>query len=504
MIGDTKKTYSTYRILLWTALGLLAYDALSVTSYAFPSSSQLVVVLVAVSFFAVSYYRPAVGMLIMFAELFNGVQGYGLSFVYENTAIPLRMIVFVIWLTVAGVTIVLHHRDELRRQWNVYWREVVGVGFVILLGVVIGLLQKNELDLIFFDSNGWLFWAYLLPCMVVTISWRMLWPCLAAAGFWLAAKTVVLEYIFSHAFLDTQWALYLWLRDYRLFEITPIAGSFQRVFSQSHILLLLIVLLGVAYSIQKQAGTARSKIIPYTVLLISMSAILISYSRSIWLGLVGGAVLTVLVYLWLRIRKKITVPAFGRMIVMLVLSVVAGLVVFFVTVNIPIPPGDGVAFSDLVTSRFASDEPAVNARILLLEPLIITAAQTWFVGAGFGTTVTYITTDPRIVSQTPGGSGIYTTYAFEWGYLDIWLKVGLIGLLIYGMILYRLWKRIFETAIQTNSLVMMAISMTLLSVYITHFTTPYVNHPLGIGLIVICLVLAKSYGERTTTSFSPR
>ena len=54
-------------------------------------------------------------------------------------------------------------------------------------------------------------------------------------------------------------------------------------------------------------------------------------------------------------------------------------------------------------------------------------------GRGFGATVTYQTRDPRILADN--GSGEYTTYAFEWGWLDIWLKLGIFGLAAYFLLI---------------------------------------------------------------------
>src|SRR5690606_26879171 len=62
-------------------------------------------------------------------------------------------------------------------------------------------------------------------------------------------------------------------------------------------------------------------------------------------------------------------------------------------------------------------------------------------GSGYGTTVTYETSDPRLLS-TIGSS--YTTYAFEWGYHDIWLKIGVVGASVYAWFLYSLLRPLVQ------------------------------------------------------------
>jgi len=58
---------------------------------------------------------------------------------------------------------------------------------------------------------------------------------------------------------------------------------------------------------------------------------------------------------------------------------------------------------------------------------------------GFGKELTYQSNDPRVLQNHP--DGLYTTYAFEWGYLDIALKIGVVGLLVYLALIVQLFYR---------------------------------------------------------------
>ena len=121
------------------------------------------------------------------------------------------------------------------------------------------------------------------------------------------------------------------------------------------------------------------------------------------------------------------------------------------------------------------------------------------IGYGFGKTLTYTTQDPRILEQNP--SGEYTTYAFEWGYLEILLKVGVLGLAIYlsflGYIVYIGWRAIHVMQRENNGMAyswMVGLWLGLVCIMITHFFTPYLNHPLGIAYIVVVgLVFERMY-----------
>lgn len=109
-----------------------------------------------------------------------------------------------------------------------------------------------------------------------------------------------------------------------------------------------------------------------------------------------------------------------------------------------------------------------------------------FAGSGFGATVTYLSADPRVVAQT---GGLYTTYAFEWGWMDLWIKFGVFGVLAFLFLLWRVGRRVSRSPLPEWIRLTMLASLVALSA--THFFTPYLNHPLGLfALIVLELILS--------------
>ena len=103
--------------------------------------------------------------------------------------------------------------------------------------------------------------------------------------------------------------------------------------------------------------------------------------------------------------------------------------------------------------------------------------------------MTYISSDLRIRQQSSDGT--YTTSAFEWGYLDLWLKLGLLGVVIYGYLLMKVfrlaWDRLRDYDVYRVET--LGASAGLVVLLATHVFTPYLNHPLGIGWIVLVSVL---------------
>ena len=142
------------------------------------------------------------------------------------------------------------------------------------------------------------------------------------------------------------------------------------------------------------------------------------------------------------------------------------------------------------TQNFKTEEASVS-RFKLLDPLIARIREHPFLGSGFGTPVTYATRDARALANNPDGN--YTTTTFEWGYLDTMTEVGVVGLsiflLFYAWIARCAW-RIFRS--QSVSPMDRALAaggaLALLAVMATNVTTPYLNHPLGWGIVVWLMV----------------
>jgi O-antigen ligase len=113
----------------------------------------------------------------------------------------------------------------------------------------------------------------------------------------------------------------------------------------------------------------------------------------------------------------------------------------------------------------------------------VSASPLW--GKGFGTTVTYVTSDPRITLSTTDGK--YTTYAFEWGWLDLWLKTGLIGVLGYLWLFYMLLSDCYRLMRRGDSRAL-AVGLSLSALGVLHFFTPYLNHPLGFSYLILAML----------------
>ena len=197
----------------------------------------------------------------------------------------------------------------------------------------------------------------------------------------------------------------------------------------------------------------------------------------------AGIVFAFVIGFWYKQTARQKLVNVCVLLVLLVAS--SGLVLAVSHFPLPKPLGDATGFL-LERASVGTGEAAGASRLQLLGPLWQSVSKAWLLGSGFGSTVTYKTSDPRVVRGTAGASGIRTTYAFEWGYLDTWLKIGLIGLVLYLWwwlgLAYLAFKKIKRQPLAA------AILVSVVAIAATNMTTPYLNHPLGIGALSVLLL----------------
>jgi len=307
-----------------------------------------------------------------------------------------------------------------------------------------------------------------------------------AAAFWLSLKTLFLLFVFTHN-LNIAPDIYLWLRKTLVGEMTPTKTGWPRIFIQGQIysaIAFFAVFWFKSVNFKFKELFKSQNIGSLLIAAWFLSAVLISFSRSFWVALIGIMFIGLLL-IWHQLSFKKMFSAGSWFIISAIFSFLfIYLVVAFPYIHLP--SGD---FSSNFLDRVSNgNEAALASRWSLLPILIKEIEKEPILGQGYGATVTYFSRDPRILQNNP--SGQYTTYAFEWGYFDLWLKLGILGLGVYlfllGKLIFDGWRR----GTQENNSLLIALAGGLLFLVFTHAFTPYLNHPLGIGFLIIssCLI----------------
>ncbi|MDD5726141.1 MAG: glycosyltransferase [Patescibacteria group bacterium] len=439
----------------------------------------------------IAYYRPYIALSIVAAELMIGGFGYLLNAPAEILVrgISLRIVLM------AGFFVGWAINALQARVWK-YWRlkelSIVQV-WVFVGGMIVGgLLRAWQLHQPYFfqDFNAWLFLLYFVPVLDIAHRYgeklkSQIVSVFVAGLIWLPIKTALVFYVFTHNLSWTSW-LYAWIRDTRVGEITPLGDLAYRIFFQSAVYAVLALPFIAAMWFEKGFFFAKKKwtniLVGLVAILCSLS-ILIGLSRSFWLGGVIG-LLTVCVLglvkspvgqnLGSRLKKM-----FGTL-VGIGLSLLVSLLLILTVWQTPWPNAPQGHFWDLFVKRSNLSDSAGSSRWNLLPVMLQKIEAQPILGYGFGATVTYHSLDPRVLLQHP--DGMFTTYAFEWGWLGFWIKFGIFGIPIMAWLLasiaWRARKSEYDWWIRTG---IVAATIGLAAV---HFFTPYLDHPLGFGWIL--------------------
>jgi hypothetical protein len=345
----------------------------------------------------------------------------------------------------------------------------------VLWGVVRGLQLQNPQFAN--DANAWGFLVLLVPIIDLARRdgeklIRYGKAAATAALVWLPIKTIFLLYVFSHGIPSLSQPLYLWVRRTGVGEVTLVTGNLFRIFIQSQLYAIFAWLFFCALAIIK----SRREIprLWWAIGTGSVISLLIGLSRSFWIGLAAGGL--TLLGLHILAMPKVFWRWLGRVLIPVGLA----LTVIFVTVAFPVPYVNVGSLKDLFGSRGSTTDAAAESRWNLLPVLVDKIKTEPILGSGFGATVTYRSQDPRILAQHP--DGLYTTAAFEWGWLEHWVKFGIIGIPVMLWLLVSLairsWKLEQERWIRT------AIVSSIVALGVLHIFTPYLNHPLGFTVLL--------------------
>jgi hypothetical protein len=446
--------------------------------------------------FIVSIYRLEYGIYAVMGELVIGSQGYIFSIDFPQFNLSLRLGLFLAVFTAWIVHAV--HTKRLAIAQSKFWPWYLALILTIIIGAGVGFWHNNSLHNIFFDGNGYLFLGLIFPfahAIQQREQLQKIFSIILAGVIALALETVVILFMYSHLSVF-QWyipELYRWIRDFRLGEITAQSSGFTRVFFQSHIFIvytLFISLFGVLL---------LKKHYWYVFLGLASTLIFISYSRTFWVATFAALIICAIYLKWFH---NVGWLPLAKLYSSMMLLFMIGYCLILLIIKIPLFNASGLDISAnaLLSDRtedFTTDA-AAGSRMALLQPLFKANLNHAIVGAGLGATVSYQTKDPRALASNP--NGLYTTYAFEWGYLDLWLKLGIAGLITYLLLLVSIIRRghVLSKRMQLaeDKTMILGVVVSVVALAGIHGLTPYLNHPLGISWIILATTLIDIYEAR--------
>lgn len=490
----------TNRNLLVLICSFVIVDLLSYLALIFSGLNQAIFIILTLICLGLSLYRLEYGLLMVLSELLIGSMGHMFVFPLGGYQLPIRMALWGIVMAVFTIHFIWQLiKDKGQSQYLKKLKNFSPLKYFALLALfaIISLanafLRGHALGLIFSDFNAWLYWLLLLPAIIVysrgdlgeeksAIIFNNLKTIFISGAVFLSLKTLFLVYIFTHD-ISFSSEVYSWLRKTLVGEMTPTLSGWPRVFIQGQIFSGVALFLIFWQSLKTKRNEYLKNAGNLFLAALFASSILISFSRSFWAGMAGAVAFSFIVIWRVYSFRKAIISMFW-----LLASVVIGFVMIYSVSIVPYPSKGEFNANFIERISGNKNEPALASRWSLLPVLGRGIKKEPFLGQGFGATVTYFSEDPRVLQNNPTGE--YTTYAFEWGYFDLWLKTGLFGLLAYLLLIFYLVKEAVVIGYKNNNLILFGLGASIIFLALTNFFTPYLNHPLGMGILIIgaCLI----------------
>lgn len=516
------------------ALGIfLTTYILSFLGYLFPAVGQFLFWIIILICFYLIRKNLSYGVLMLLAELFIGAKGYLFSTNILDFIVSIRLALFII-IFLAWLIEKVKHRDIKFISTKFFLPFSIFTVWLVV-GVITALINGNYIKNIFFDVNGYMYFALAFVVFDTLISEpriKQLFNTLVAGGL---AISILAIYMFlnftilhqdsrpdmanaisteqtideeeedeegkkiSHSItakyelrsfevirntLNQKPMIYRWSQDTGMGEISYLAGPFFRAFSSGQLYSLIIFIMVLTFLFKREKWVFdRTTWLLLIFGVLSGLALLVCFSRSLWLGLIAG----ILFILFNLSRKR----AGKIIIIILVLISLTSAVVYFI-----VPDAFEVVGGRLSSIINPSEESSGTNRINILTPARNKILEHPIIGSGFGSTIIY-------ESVTPEKLGTLRVFAFEWSYIDTMIEIGLIGVVLYLWLIIRIFREgyrlITKESLKNNKdviILILALMSAIFAMLVANITTPYLNHPLGIGLIITTMAFIYFYKEK--------
>lgn len=477
---------------------------LSFFAYLYPSINTLLFFILILITLILSFYKLSYGVYIAIAELLIGSQGYLFYYDIGSFKLSIRLGIFLIVFLALIYDIIKQKRIIFFEHQHAKYYLLFAL--TLILGFIHGYLRQTPLKDIFLDVNGYFYFAYIivfvqsfLPHQSKKNSQNLnenkqkyikdISQIIVAGLITLSIHSLFLLYVFSHLIIPWMRPLYKWTRDHRIGEIARpfIESNFHRIFFQHQIFAVLAFIIAILFIFMySKYERIRKKYSIYILTGLLFSISLLSLSRSFWVGL---AVIACAMLIFLIIQYRFDWKSYLTITKSFIAVLLISISILLLVMNFPFPRQTFINSADILKNRLNfTTEAAVASRWNLLPIITEANIKSPIIGYGFGKSLRYQAEDPRVRNeQNP--EGWFSTYAFEWGYQDIILKLGIIGLFVYLLLIYKIFKQGHTLYKHTQNLKQKYITAGILLAGITlciiHFFTPYLNHPLGIGYLLI-------------------
>ncbi len=461
------------------------FTLLSILGYVWPIISNLVFCLIIGAAIYFSLIKIEYGFLFLIFEFLIGHEGH----LFELAGLSLRLSLF---LVVMLVWFIQKMVDKKQRRFFAQFVKSPDLAmfliffFVIILGLLQGMIAHDPILAIKdFINYSYLFLIFpLIDVFKKQDFVKNVFKMSQVAVIGLSILTIVVFILFVTNLSQVHDQFYWWWRSVVVGKVTDTGNGFFRIVSSAHLLILPLFLILLSFLIENKKRF-KDKYRKYLIYLsIGASLILlINFSRAYFLGILIGLIFLLKGIGW---RRWLIFSCLVVFILVAEFGLLFGLVSGGAALQ-----GLGF-FKDRIGTILSPDQETSSlTRMTILPVLINMIKQQPIFGQGLGATVEY--TD-LLTGQDK------TTFHLDWGYLEIWVELGLFGLIAYALVLLsifyqggqaikKLKRHVFARRLVIGLLAGLA------SLAVASLTGPFLFHPIGIFYLVLTAVIIISIKE---------
>lgn len=347
---------------------------------------------------------------------------------------------------------------------------------VVAYASIRGLTLGHDVRAVFADAIPYLFFLYYYPLRELLTQDKFKTICYSALGAAVLGNALFIMFSlagFSSGTFILQGEYYHWFRDVALGKITDLGGGFFRIVLNEHLLLIPVLLFFVYKAIQN-----RPHPLPYILFSLPLFFILsVNLTRIYMIALAVG-----LIFLFIKAGWK-------RWFAYCAGSAITFVLIFSLT-HMLATGGRSIGWEIFGLRLQSVVQPQIEdsslSRMLLLPKILEKIQEHAVLGNGLADTVTV---------YSPVFKKEISTGQFDWGYLELWAELGILGIGIWLYFLVYSVRSIVKSKINDWQYLISAIS----ALAVTNLTSPALFHVLGI----VCLFFLSALFFKNSTSQSP-
>jgi|GEM_PF-3633437 O-Antigen ligase. len=394
----------------------------------------------------------------------------------EFGELSIRMVLFIIAFLISIPFLIQNIGGLLK---NPLLRMVLAFCFFLCFSLIYGLVRGNNPAFILGDLKSFLF-LLIIPCYIVLIKdGDRLSTILKFVNYTIIALAIImiaLHFVLRYMSLGAETEFNYIINRMELGGFFNFGDGIYRIYFRSSVCLIIPFLYNLNLIINTDKSEKKRQVAPYIFMALSLIAIILTYTRSIWLGFVAAALLFVIFNIgrFRTIVKALAIAVAGFAVFVMISWVCYGFegVVTNAVTRVVINQ-EYLDENEYDPSRFEQLEIQINSNDVREERLRAVYSkikENWVFGSGLGQDL-----------EVKGYGG-----KIEYTYLDILSKMGIFGFLSFCLLIFSPFYFIFKRNMLAQSRGYAGVmACALAGICVSSIFNPFITSPIGLSVYAL-------------------